>query len=101
MDSPEQLKGIRKTMAYLVIRSGQREVHRGELHDAVIIGRAPECDNLYLCNGSSGHGVMHSPALGQVLAEIIVHGQSRSLDVEALRPSRFAEGRPNRAPQIL
>src|SRR5437016_11274503 len=44
MDSPEQLKGIRKTMAYLVIRSGQREVHRGELHDAVILGRAPECD---------------------------------------------------------
>ena len=66
-----------------------------------LLGRAPECDNLYLCNGSSGHGVMHSPALGQLLAEIIVHGQSRSLDVEALRPSRFAEGRPNRAPQIL
>ncbi|TMA75534.1 MAG: FAD-binding oxidoreductase [Deltaproteobacteria bacterium] len=66
-----------------------------------LLGRAPECDNLYLCNGSSGHGVMHSPALGQLLAEIIVHGQSRSLDVEALRPSRFAEGRPNRATQIL
>jgi glycine/D-amino acid oxidase-like deaminating enzyme len=66
-----------------------------------LLGRAPECDNLYLCNGSSGHGVMHSPALGQLLAEIIVHGQSRSLDVDALRPSRFAEGRPNRAPQIL
>ena len=66
-----------------------------------LLGRAPECENLYLCNGSSGHGVMHSPALGQLLAEIIVHGQSRSLDVEALRPSRFAEGRPNRAPQIL
>jgi sarcosine oxidase, subunit beta len=66
-----------------------------------LLGRAPDCENLYLCNGSSGHGVMHSPALGQLLAEIIVHGQSRSLDVEALRPSRFAEGRPNRSPQIL
>src|SRR4051794_7824107 len=31
-------------MAYLVVRSGQREVHRGELRDALIIGRAPECD---------------------------------------------------------
>jgi glycine/D-amino acid oxidase-like deaminating enzyme len=66
-----------------------------------LLGRAPGCENLFLCNGSSGHGVMHSPALGQLLAEIIVHGESRSLDVEALRPSRFAEGQPNRAPQIL
>src|SRR4051812_4026254 len=31
-------------MAYLVIRSEHREIHRGELRDAVILGRAPECD---------------------------------------------------------
>src|ERR671935_1453326 len=66
-----------------------------------LLGPAPGCDNLFLCNGSSGHGVMHSPALGQLLAEIIVHGQARSLDVRPLRPSRFAEGQPNAAPQIL
>jgi glycine/D-amino acid oxidase-like deaminating enzyme len=66
-----------------------------------LLGPAPGCDNLFLCNGSSGHGVMHSPALGQLLAEIIVHGRARSLDVHALRPSRFAEGQPNPAPDIL
>jgi sarcosine oxidase subunit beta len=66
-----------------------------------LLGPAPGCDNLFLCNGSSGHGVMHSPALGQLLAEIIVHGRARSLDVHALRPSRFAEGEPNPAPDIL
>jgi len=66
-----------------------------------LLGAAPGCDNLFLCNGSSGHGVMHSPALGQLLAEIIVHGEARSLDVRALRPSRFAEGRPNPAPEIF
>ena len=52
-------------------------------------------DNLYLINGSSGHGVMHAPALGQLLAEIVLHGAAGSLDVTALRPERFAEGRPN------
>ena len=37
-----------------------------------ILGAADECPNLFLINGSSGHGVMHAPALGQLLAEIIV-----------------------------
>jgi len=57
-----------------------------------ILGAAPECPNLYLANGSSGHGVMHSPALGKLLAEIIVDGKASSLDTFALRPSRFVEG---------
>ncbi|HEY6179501.1 MAG TPA: FAD-dependent oxidoreductase [Kofleriaceae bacterium] len=56
-----------------------------------ILGWAPGCGNLLLVNGSSGHGVMHSPALGQLAAEFAVHGAARSLDVHALRPSRFAE----------
>ncbi len=60
-----------------------------------LVGPAPGMAGLYLINGSSGHGVMHSPALGQLLAEIILDGRARSLDIDALRPSRFAEGRPN------
>ena len=60
-----------------------------------LLGPAPGCDNLFLINGSSGHGVMHAPALGQLLAEIMSDGAASSLDVSALRPSRFAEGRPN------
>jgi len=60
-----------------------------------LLGPAPGCDNLFLINGSSGHGVMHAPALGQLLAEIMSDGVSSSLDVSALRPSRFKEGKPN------
>jgi sarcosine oxidase subunit beta len=67
----------------------------------VLLGPAPGVDNLYLANGSSGHGVMHSPALGQLLAEMILDGQASSMDVHALRPSRFAEGQPNAAPEFL
>jgi sarcosine oxidase subunit beta len=44
--------------------------------------------NHYVANGSSGHGVMHAPALGQLLAEIIVDGKA-SMDVRALDPLRF------------
>jgi glycine/D-amino acid oxidase-like deaminating enzyme len=61
-----------------------------------LLGSAPGCDNLFLINGSSGHGVMHAPALGQLLAEFMSDGAASSLDVSALSPSRFMEGRPNR-----
>ena len=66
-----------------------------------LLGPAPGCDNLFLINGSSGHGVMHAPALGQLLAEIMSEGATSSLDVSALRPSRFAEGRPNPVSGLL
>jgi sarcosine oxidase subunit beta len=60
-----------------------------------LLGRAPRFSNLYLINGSSGHGVMHAPALGQLLAEMMLEGKARTLDVRPLRPERFAEGDPN------
>ena len=58
----------------------------------VLLGLAPRLDNLWLINGSSGHGVMHSPALGQLVAEMILDGEAKTIDVRSLRPSRFAEG---------
>jgi glycine/D-amino acid oxidase-like deaminating enzyme len=58
-------------------------------------------ENLYLANGSSGHGVMHAPALGHLLAEIMLDGAAHTLDAHALRPERFAEGRPNEASDFL
>jgi sarcosine oxidase subunit beta len=66
-----------------------------------ILGPAPDCPNLFLVNGSSGHGVMHAPALGQLLAEIISDGTATSLDVGPLRPTRFAEGEPNPVSGLL
>jgi sarcosine oxidase, subunit beta len=59
-----------------------------------LLGAAPGVENLHLANGSSGHGVMHAPALGQLLAEMMLEGAARALDVHALRPTRFEEGEP-------
>jgi len=64
-----------------------------------ILGRAA-LDNLYLANGCSGHGVMHAPAIGQVLTELILDGRS-SIDIHSLRPSRFAEGEGIEAAALL
>lgn len=61
-------------------------------HHAVI-GPAPGLRGLFLANGFSGHGVMHSPATGRILAELILHGECRLLDARPLGAERFAEGR--------
>ncbi|HEU4595500.1 MAG TPA: FAD-dependent oxidoreductase, partial [Pyrinomonadaceae bacterium] len=53
-----------------------------------ILGAAPGVENFYLVNGSSGHGVMHAPALGQLLAEMILDGAAATLDARPLRPTR-------------
>ncbi len=59
-------------------------------HHAILGG----CDiaGLYFAGGFSGHGVMHSPATGRALAEIILDGQARFLDVSSLSIDRFAKG---------
>jgi sarcosine oxidase subunit beta len=57
-----------------------------------IVGTAPGVPNFVFANGSSGHGVMHAPALGQLVAEIVADGAAASLDISALRPGRFGGG---------
>jgi hypothetical protein len=44
---------------------------------------------------------MHSPALGQLLAEIICDGRASTLDVSCLEPSRFEAGRPIPVAEVL
>ena len=66
-----------------------------------IVGRAPNVPNLYYANGASGHGVMHAPALGALVAEIVIGGAATSLDVTALRPDRFASAEPHGARELL
>jgi sarcosine oxidase subunit beta len=66
-----------------------------------VLGAAPGVQGFYLANGFSGHGVMHAPAAGQILAEIILDGEARSLDVRELRASRFAEGKLVQSHDVL
>jgi sarcosine oxidase subunit beta len=58
-----------------------------------ILGAAPGIPGFYLANGFSGHGVMHSPATGKILADIILKGACDLVDTRSLNFERFAEGR--------
>jgi sarcosine oxidase subunit beta len=58
-----------------------------------VLGPVKGLPGFFLANGFSGHGVMHSPATGRILADLIVHGKSGLVDTEMLGFDRFAEGR--------
>ncbi len=59
-------------------------------HHAILGGC--EIEGLYFATGFSGHGVMHSPATGRALSEIILDGESSFLDVSCLSIERFKTG---------
>jgi sarcosine oxidase len=59
-----------------------------------ILGPHPDIANLHFANGFSGHGLQHSPAVGRALAEQIVHGAYRSIDLTRLGFARIAAGEP-------
>ena len=65
-----------------------------------ILGVSPHCENMYFANGSSGHGVMHSPAIGSIVTDMILERKPQ-IDVSMLRPSRFDEGQPVSATELL
>ena len=57
-----------------------------------ILGPAPEVPGFFLANGFSGHGVMHAPATGKILADLILKGESSVVDTRLFSLARFAEG---------
>ncbi len=69
-------------------------------HHAVL-GPVKAVPGLYLANGFSGHGVMHSPATGRIVADLILNGRTNVIDAGVLSFERFAEGRLQKETAIL
>lgn len=57
--------------------------------DYPILGRAPGIAGFINACGWGGHGVMHAPIAGQLIAELIVDGTMTTLGGEAFRLDRF------------
>ncbi|MGQ0484606.1 MAG: NAD(P)/FAD-dependent oxidoreductase [Hyphomicrobiales bacterium] len=59
-----------------------------------VLGPHPRLKNFYFANGYSGHGLQQGPASGNAIAELIVHGAWRSIDLSRLGYERIARGEP-------
>lgn len=57
-----------------------------------IFGKTP-VDGFTVVGGFSGHGFMHGPVAGKLMAELILDGSFRTVDVSTLDLARFEEGR--------
>ncbi|MGZ4836352.1 MAG: NAD(P)/FAD-dependent oxidoreductase [Terriglobales bacterium] len=58
-----------------------------------ILGPVDEVRGFFLANGFSGHGVMHAPSTGKILADLILTGSTNIVNPELLSLNRFATGR--------
>ncbi|HEX9110870.1 MAG TPA: FAD-dependent oxidoreductase [Terriglobales bacterium] len=58
-----------------------------------ILGESPDVPGFFFANGFSGHGVMHAPATGEILSDLILTGKTDLIDAALLNFARFAEGR--------
>lgn len=66
-----------------------------------LVGALPQCPNLLLACGFSGHGLQHAPGVGRGVAELIAYGDYRSLDLAPLSPTRIATGQPYRELNVI
>ena len=92
--SPDTLRGVREHLAFrfpalkdaplIETRVCQYEQTPDE---HFIVDRHPRMENVWLLGGGSGHGFKHGPAVGEVMAELILGGGEPG---KTWRLSRFA-----------
>jgi glycine/D-amino acid oxidase-like deaminating enzyme len=54
-----------------------------------LIGRVAGLDNGYIATGHSVWGILNAPATGEAMAELILDGTARSVDLSPFDPSRL------------
>lgn len=63
-----------------------------------ILDRLPGMEGAYCAVGFSGHGFKMAPVIGQLMTELIVDGEAKTLDITPLRLSRFEQNDPVKTP---
>lgn len=64
------------------------------LDQNAVVGACDAAPNLLLACGFSGHGLQHAPAVGRGIAELVVHGGFRALDLSPFGWHRIAANAP-------
>lgn len=61
-----------------------------------LIGRVPGVEGAYVATGHSVWGILNAPATGEALAELIIDGAARSVDLRRFDPGRLPPVDPAR-----
>lgn len=85
-----------------LVRSWRGHYARSTLDYSPILGAWSDgLANVHLATGFSGHGIMHAPATGRALAELILGGRFESLDLSPFGWARIPANRPYREKGIV
>jgi sarcosine oxidase subunit beta len=57
-----------------------------------ILGRVAQLEGFHVMAGFSGHGFMHGPVAGLLMAEEILDGRASTVDIDPFRLDRFTSG---------
>lgn len=101
----ERLQTVEERIAVRLPKARGRVSHawtglRGMTPDRrALVGSVPTLPGVVFAIGFSGHGIMHAPAIGVAVAELVRSGRSTSFDLEPLSPVRFLN--PITPPPIL
>src|SRR2546425_10778149 len=82
------------------IKTGWAGLYEGTPGKHPILGTGDGNEGSINPPGFSGHGIMHAPATGELIAELIVDGNT-SLDISALSASRFKSGQLVREHNVI
>jgi glycine/D-amino acid oxidase-like deaminating enzyme len=60
-----------------------------------LIGKVPQIDGAYVATGHNVWGILNAPATGEALADLIVDGRARSINLTPFDPSRLRPLNPH------
>jgi glycine/D-amino acid oxidase-like deaminating enzyme len=63
-------------------------------YNAIIGPWAADPQNLLIATGFSGHGIMHAPATGLAISELVLEGRYKTIDLTRFGTERIVSGKP-------
>ena len=91
----ERLRAMTRTFAPALAEAevvAAQACYRPVARDGLpLIGRVPGLEGAYVATGHSVWGMLNAPATGEAMAELIVEGRTRSVDLRPFDPARLPE----------